>query len=297
MKGVFPHRAVGGLALAGAVLFLLAGWFPGPAQDPKVLNVGVIESLFPDAAPAEAKGYLDPLNTLVQKHTGRPCRSILIKDAEEIGAQLKAGKLEVGVVNGFEYAWLQPRHPKLKPLAVAVIGKYAAPVACLVTSRDSPIKGFADLKGKEVSLPLKSRAYVTLFLHRAEAKDKGIKEVRTDNIEDALDDVVLGKLPAVVVDGPSLDGYKAIKPGAFKRLKIVQQSAPFPGTVVLYQEGSLDASTVQNFRQGLYTAHKDPENEPFMKRSNITEFVPPPANYNQLLTDIRKAYPPPAKGP
>jgi ABC-type phosphate/phosphonate transport system substrate-binding protein len=279
--------------LAQFLLFALLGnsVADGRAQPPGNLRVGVIESVFPDQTPAEAKANLVPLNKLVQRQLNMPCNSAIAKDAWELGRQLEARKLDLGVLHGFEFAWLIEKNARLKPLVIAAVGNDSHPIVYLVALRSSPIKSFADLQGKQIALPIGSRAAVQLVLARVMAKEKGLKVSRPQNIEDGLDQVVLGKEPAAVVDAVSFDAYRVVKPGAWKKLRIVQQSARFPSAVVIYRDGALDANMLKRIDQGLVSAHKDSRNKVLMDEARISYFAAIPADFQKNLVTIRAAYP------
>jgi ABC-type phosphate/phosphonate transport system substrate-binding protein len=249
--------------------------------------------MFLEVSRAEARASLIPLNSLIQKQTGLRCQSVLVKDAWGVGEQLDSGALEFGVLNGFEFAWLQEKHPALRPLVIPVVCKHARPSAYLVTRRDSTIRDFADLAQKELSFPRASRAQVCLFVERAQQKEPRLKIRRPECPEEALDDVVRGTAPAIVVDEVCLDAYRSVKPGCFRKLKVVKQSPLFPARVVLYREGNLDADTVRQFQRRLLQANRDNRSRALLNLFHLSSFDPVPQDYQQSLDTIRKAYPAP----
>jgi ABC-type phosphate/phosphonate transport system substrate-binding protein len=121
--------------------------------------------------------------------------------------------------------------------------------------------------------------------------------VRHGNVEDALDDVVRGEVAAAIVDGLSLECYGAVKPGCMDRLKVVDKSELFPAAVVAYREGSLDEDTLNRFRTGMLNASKNPKSRGLMSLFKLSAFEDVPADYQQSLTVIRKAFPAPAALP
>src|SRR5437016_55153 len=80
----------------------------------------------------------------------------------------------------------------------------------------------------------RSREHCRLFLERgcracgAEPQGFFAKVVTPANVEDALDDVIRGKVQVAVVDGVSLECYEQVKSGCFARLKVLTRSAIFP---------------------------------------------------------------------
>jgi ABC-type phosphate/phosphonate transport system substrate-binding protein len=118
--------------------------------------------------------------------------------------------------------------------------------------------------------------------------------VRHNNVEDALDDVVRGVVEAVIVDGLSLECYNVVKPGCMDRLRTVEKSAQFPAAVVAYREGTLDRDTLNRFRKGMLDASKNPKSRGLMTLWKLTSFEPVPADYPQVLNNIRQVYPAPS---
>src|SRR5437660_295764 len=60
----------------------------------------------------------------------------------------------------------------------------------------------------------------------ATAKSFYRKVVRSADVEEALDDVVDGKVQAALVDGLAWESYRRAKPGAAKRLRVLLASEP-----------------------------------------------------------------------
>jgi ABC-type phosphate/phosphonate transport system substrate-binding protein len=273
-------------------VLLFTGASPGQTQQPKLVRIGAAESIFQDFSPAEAKALVIPLNALIQTQTGMPSRTTIVKDTWTMGKELENGTLDIGVLNGFEFAWIQEKYPNLKPLANPIVGNCPRPAVYLVARQDSPGTGCAAFKGKEIALPRGSSPEAKLYLERIKHKDGGFKVCRPISIERTLDEVVQGRIQGAVVDEVSLKNYKVIKPGCAKRLKIVQSSATFPAGAIVYREGGLDQPTLRKFQQGLLTAHQDPRNETVMGLFHLSSFAPVAPDYQQALASIRETYPP-----
>jgi ABC-type phosphate/phosphonate transport system substrate-binding protein len=272
-------------------LTLLAGATPGQEQSPKTLHIGVMATTFPDSLGKARQAVVLSFNELIQSQTGIPSRCNVITDVGQMEQQLRSGAIQLGILNGFEFAWVQEKNADLKPLAITVVRKHPWPVAYLVCRQDSPVTGFADLQGKKLCLPQGSRAHVRLFVKREKASAPGCAVERTAQIEEGLDDVVTGKAAAVAVDEASLDAYQAIKPGCYRKLKVVQKSPVFPAGVIVYKEGSLSPEVRRRFAQGLLAAHKNARQQLTMSLFRLSSFDPVPANYSQVLSAIRKRYP------
>jgi ABC-type phosphate/phosphonate transport system substrate-binding protein len=214
-----------------------------------------------------------------------------------LARQLKEDKCQLAVFHGIEFGWARQRCADLKPLVVAVCGQYPLH-AYLVVRADSGIKGFADLRDKKVALCRKSREHCRLFLERrcqahGQLQQFLAKVTAPADAEDALDDAVDGTVDATVVDGPSLQRFKGDKPERSAQLKVAVESEPFPPAVIAYVPGSLDENTLQRFHDGLIQAHQNKRGKELLTMCRITRFDEVPRDFENLLTEIMKAYPPP----
>jgi ABC-type phosphate/phosphonate transport system substrate-binding protein len=269
---------------------------PGGRTDPEVMHIGIVDSLVKDLSPGRKEIVDTDFPILVKDFTGFKSRVLQGGDPFAAARKLASGKWHLGVFQGVEFAWAQAGDPKLRPLLVA-INKEPTNHALLVTKKDSSLKGFADLKGKSVYL-LKSRAHCRLFADKGaggDAKSFFGKLTRTSAAEDALDDVLRGKVQAAVVDVTALELYKLVNPGRFERLKVLAKSEPFPPTVVAYYQGGLSDAVLRKFRAGMQKANESDKGKDAMSSVRITAFEAVPADFPKMLANIAKAYPAPGK--
>ncbi len=286
--------------LALGLTALLATPVAATAQQAKldVLRIGSSSTLTGEAAGgAREKSGMDTLKSFIKEETGLDNEIVRQKDWQELAEQLAQKKLQLGVFQGYEFAWAKEKYPDLKPLAVAV-NVYKYPVAYVVTRRDDPAKDFAGLKGQSLAVAT-GEGFLRLFVDRqSEANEKKASEffskvTAPDNVEDALDDLVDGKVQAVAVDRAGLEAYKRRKPGRFKQLKEVAQSKPFPPAVVAYYDSALDEATLRRFKDGLLGAAKKEKGQTLLTLFHLTGFEDVPADFDRALADARKDYPPP----
>ena len=168
-----------------------------------------------------------------------------------------------------------------------------------MTRADAGASGFADLKGKPLALARCTREHCHLYLeHRClecgQEPSHFFSAITTpQSVEDALDDVVDGVVQAAIVDGVSLACYERRKPARFNQLKAIQRSELFPAAVVAHRPGTLDDATLNRFREGLIQANKGALGRQFLTLWKLTAFEPVPADYEQTLAEILKAYPHP----
>jgi ABC-type phosphate/phosphonate transport system substrate-binding protein len=186
----------------------------------------------------------------------------------------------------------------LKPLVIAI--RDAKPMyACLVVARGSPVKTLGDLRGKSLAMPRQSREHCRLFLERRcqpsgkEPQQFFSKVTTPREPEDALDDVVDGVVDAALVDDGALQRYKKDKAARSERLRVAVCSEPFPNLVVAYKPGVLSDETLQRLQDGFLTANENSKGKILLNMCRIARFEAVPRDYEKLLANIAKAYPPP----
>jgi ABC-type phosphate/phosphonate transport system substrate-binding protein len=279
------------------------GWTPAafgqPAQkrpDPDIIAIGIVDSLVEALSPGKRTVLDSELPSLVEEFTGLKSRALQGGDPLTASKKLAAGEWHLGLFQGVEFGWAQAKEAKLKPLLIAV-NRQPTIHALLLAKNDSRLKGFGDVKGKDIHV-LQGRVHCPLFAAKAAQGD--IKKffgqvIPTPSVEEALDDILLDKVQAAVVDDVSLQTYKDVHPGRFKRLKVLAKSEPFPPTVVAYYEGSLSENILKKFRTGMLKANESARGREAMADVRITAFEAVPTDFQQLLSSVVKAYPPPAK--
>jgi ABC-type phosphate/phosphonate transport system substrate-binding protein len=105
--------------------------------------------------------------------------------------------------------------------------------------------------------------------------------------------VVDGVVDAALVDGVALERYKKAKTDRYGKLKTAIRSEPFPNAVVAYKPGALSDETLQRFRNGLITASQNAKGKQLLNMCRINCFEAIPDDYEEMLLNIAKAYPPP----
>jgi ABC-type phosphate/phosphonate transport system substrate-binding protein len=263
--------------------------------DPELLRIGSSGALTAGMDPAKEKGAIESLQDFIKDETGMKNEIIKVKNWRELGDKLEKGAFHFGVFPGYEFAWARDAHQRFKPLAIAVnVQRY--PVVHVVAQQSSKLSELADLKGKAVCMPAEAPGFLRLFVEKEvgkKPKDFFSKFTRKDNVEDAVDDVVDGKEDAAVVEHASLEAYKRRKPGRFNQLKEVAHSKPFPPAVVVYQEGALSDSLLNRFKEGLLNASNKERGQMMLTLFHLTAFEDVPADFNKVLAQTRKDYPPP----
>lgn len=290
-----------GLALFG-ITALLAALPPAASADektpPDTIRIGLVTSLFRDVPAPLIELAKQPFRTLMRDQTGLNGEMAVGGDPMTLAKLLQQDKLHLGVFHGVEFAWAQERYPELRPLVIA-INRQRVLHANLVVREDSTATTFADFKDKKISLPRRSREHCHLFLQRlcteagCDAAAIAAQTVGHVNVEDALDDVLRGKVQAAIVDSVSLESYELVKPGCHARLKVFKQSEAFPAAVIVYHQGALDAATLKCFREGMMNANATAKGRDLMAMWKLTGFEEIPGDFQKNLESIRLAYPNP----
>jgi ABC-type phosphate/phosphonate transport system substrate-binding protein len=292
-----------GAGLAAAALLISAGHCAAqaPASPPDPVHIGLVQSLFIDLPDPLVGVLMKPFGGLMRDLTGLNGQAASAGDAFAIGQKLKDGQLHLGVFQGFEFAWAQQKYPKLKPLMIAVYYDRHLRASVIVRA-DSDAKQVADLRGKELAMPIAIKGHCRLFLQRHCTDANGpcepkafFKQVaRPEHAEAALDMVLDRQVQGAVVDDVSLACYQGVKSGPAKRLRVLKKSEVFPaGVIAYYDNGALDEATLGRFKKGLLDATGSPRARELMSLFKITSFEDIPDDYAQTLADIVRAYPPP----
>jgi ABC-type phosphate/phosphonate transport system substrate-binding protein len=262
-----------------------------------VLRIGTSGSVNAETAEKE-KGATETLKKFIKNETGLDDEVVRLSSWRELGDMMAKGQMQIGVFQGFEFAWAQEKYPDLKPLAVAV-KVYVYPVAYVVTKRDNPARDFAGLAGQSIAIPANGQRFLHLFLeHQAQAQGKNLNAffsqvASRDNTEDAIDDVVDSVVQATVVDRAALEAYKERKPGRFRQIKPAAHSQPFPPGVVAYCNHNLDEATLRRFKDGLLNAKNKERGSNMLTLFRLTGFEPVPEDFGRVLAATREAYPAP----
>ena len=292
------RRFLAGMLAASALLAFL--FMEAKAADDKldVLRIGTSGRLAGTTDGPKEKAGLESLHKYIKEENGLDNEILRQKDWRELTDKLANGKLHLGVYQGYEFAWARQSKPDLKPLAIAVnVNRY--PVAYVVAQRDNPAKDFAGLQGQALAQPATGEGYLRLYLnHQSEADGKSAdtffsKITTPENVEDALDEVVDGKVQAAVINRAALAAYKGRKPGRFKQLREVAHSEPFPPLVIAYADSVVDEGSREQFKKALMDASNNEKGQTILTLFHLTGFETAPADFDKVLAATAKEYPPP----
>lgn len=292
------HRGAVTLTLALLTLLLGLGLSRSQADAPGTVRVGLVKTMFRDIPEPMVRLITAPFGSLLRNQTGYHGQLSLVEDALTLADQLEHGQVHLGVFHGFEFAWAQEKYPQLKPLVIAVHRQHNL-AAYLVSRNDTNARELADLKGRKLSLPLRTREHCRLWLERhcdelGNQPESFFAEIcKHRSVENALDDVLRGKVHCALVDGVGLACYQRVKPGCHARLKVVEHSEVFPAGVIAYREGALDSAMLTRFQNGLLQASSNSQGREMLNLWKLSGFESVPSSYTQVLANIRRAYPSP----
>jgi ABC-type phosphate/phosphonate transport system substrate-binding protein len=290
------------LLVGAGIIFGLCAVGPLDGQDSPLvkLRIGSSGSLAADDASKKEQSALQTLQAFIKDETGLDNEILRQKDWRQLVDKMAKGDLQLGVFQGYEFAWAQEQHALLKPLAIAV-NVYRYPVAYVVVNKNDPAQDFAGLSGKTLSIPSADPRFVRLFIDHecataGKTADAFFAKITTpDGIEDAIDDVVDGVTQATAVDRAALEAFKRSKPARFAKLRPVTKSPEFPPPLVAYYGSVLDEATRARFQKGLLEANKKEKGETMLTMFHLTGFEAPPSDLDKVLAATHKQYPPPTK--
>jgi ABC-type phosphate/phosphonate transport system substrate-binding protein len=293
-------RCWGGTTVLALLPLIQLGWLR--AEDPpKPLTIGTSGTLSPGAGEAREKSALETLKNFIKDETGLSNEIVRQKDWQELAEKMARKDIPIGVFQGYEFAWAHSEHSNLKPLMLASSGSTYVE-AYVVTNRESQAANLAGLQGQSFGRPSTGNPFAWFYIQRqtqAHGKQPDAffsKIVTEDNVEDALDDVVDGKVGATAVDRAGLEAYKRRKPGRFGKLKEVAASGKALPAIIAYADGALPEKTQERFRNGLLKAKDQDRGQTLLTLFRLTGFEVPPGDFDTILKQTLKNYPPPEKG-
>jgi ABC-type phosphate/phosphonate transport system substrate-binding protein len=266
------------------------------------LRIGVVGTLFRDTPEPMVQIIMRPFKSLIESTSGMSSQLITVPESDRLAQDLADDKVQLAVFHGVEFGWAREKHPTLRALVVAV-SRQRTLHAYLLVKRDSKIAGFPDLKGKALAFPRQNREHCHLFLERrceacgCAAEEYLAKLTRPAHAEDAIDQVVDGTADAAVVDDAGLERYEQDKAARFAQLKTALKSEAFPCGLIAYNPGNVDETTLERLREGLLTCNQGRSGRDLLSSVRLTALEPVSPDYEKLVADIVKAYPPPAAPP
>lgn len=297
--------------LAGCLIAVGAVYYPfppahaGKAADTPTVQIGMAQTMVVDVPPPLVDFLGLPFSRLMKEFTGLNGNLEVGGGPFDVAQKLESGKVQLAVFQGLEFAWVQTRHPKIKPLMVAIYQNKVLNAQLVIRKDSTSLDSWADLRGKEIAFPRKSKEHCRAFLERnctvcgdCAPQDFFGGIARPGSAEAALDDLIHGKCQAAICDKVDVEFYRRIKPGAFNQLRILKDSEPFPSAVIAYVDGGVDGKVLERFRGGMLKANNSERGRDMMSMWRITSFEEVPGDYQRTVDEILRSYPvPEAKTP
>src|SRR5262249_33981781 len=107
------------------------------------LRLGISTTLFQGMPEPLVIAVMKPFEGLLIQQTGMNGELLPSGDGASVVQALTDGRLDVGVLEGIEFAWERQRHPELRPLMIT-INEENCLHACVVVPRNSPARRVAD---------------------------------------------------------------------------------------------------------------------------------------------------------
>lgn len=188
------------------------------------------------------------------------------------------GLVDVGFLCNCHYA-RRKSVVKFQPIAAPVIAGYGKPKfqVYIIVAKDSPIRTFADMKGKSVDFadPLSTTTLYAEYL--LSGKNDTIRSFFGKSIYSGSHDMTLELVANKMVDIGFIDGhiwdyYKSVFPVLTAKTKIIHRSGDFTIPPVVVRKGMPEAMK-QKLLQVLLTMQKDDEGREILKKLRIEKFT------------------------
>jgi ABC-type phosphate/phosphonate transport system substrate-binding protein len=266
---------------------------PGSSE----LKIGLPGPMFKDVPKAMVNAAATPFQNMIQDKSGLKGSVKVLPDYTSLADEIAAGRIDIGVFHGFEYAWVKDM-PDLVPLVVTVpnCGKVQA---CLVVHADSKVTDAKDLKGACVLVPKMTKAHCHMYLERLRDKipagDCCPAKSGSLTPHETLIEVANERADAALVDISALLSLQRELPAAFKQLRVLKQSELLPSAVVVYRKGALDAKTIDKIRNGLIDCVNSPMGKLFAMFWQLKGFENVTPEYHAQVANSLKVYPAPVQ--
>jgi ABC-type phosphate/phosphonate transport system substrate-binding protein len=286
------------LSLLSATLFAVPVLSAADRAEPDPVQIGMVQTLFTDVPTPIINLLMPPFRGLMKEFTGLNGQIQVGGDAFAVAEKLHGEKVHLAVFHGVEFGWAQQKYPDLRPLMVAV---YKDPHlrASIIVKGDSKATNVTELKGQTCGVPFRCREHCRMFIEkecegcRCDPKSFFSHVTKPMSAESAMDEVLMDKLGAAVIDEVMFENYREVKPGCYKRLRVLKASDIFPTAVVAYRQGALSDETLEKFKSGMMSANKNERGRDLMNLWKISSFEPVPIDYAATVANIIKAYPAP----
>lgn len=275
--------------IAGSVIAVNACHVLARKEDP--VKVALLESVFTGQDRTKVLDQIKPFSDIIQKDTATQA-TFDVMSYSQMESEFKAGKVQLVILTGLEYAWMQNQVKEAKALLVASIDPGATKTV-VVTKQDDVAKDIKDLLTASVAVPDRV-PYLTHFYIKQQMNqpmEKAFKLTKSGNVDETLEDLLDGKARAAIVTAAGIEVFKERKPGRAKKLKVVHESPEFPQATVMYHEKHAEKGALEKFRNALLKSTEKPEGARVLTLFKLKGFEAVPENFDKLVSDTAKAFP------
>ena len=159
-----------GIVMLGLALAPLAAAEPAPRPQAP-LRMSISNTFFEGMTDKLIMAMMQPFRGLLKLQTGIDGELIAAGGGLLIGDALADDKMDLGVMEGIEFAWAREKHPDLKPLMIAV-NKKPYGKSLLIVRKDG-VKSLEELKGKTLTDFRFTRMFSRLYLDRRAGRSRG----------------------------------------------------------------------------------------------------------------------------
>ena len=266
------------------------------AGDKELYRIGIARSAIRDV-PRDLLPFAgQPFEDLMKVQTGLDGQVSLDSEWAAVVRDLNDGKLQLGVLQGHEYAWARQKFPDLQPLACS-INRPKEELAFLLVRHDSQAASLAELKGRRLVLATTLKDQARMFLEKRQGEEMGGSGFRSvakvDTVHEAIQKVTDGEADLTVADHAAWNSFQKLYPGRSQNLKVLDKSEEFPPAVLVYKKDGINEAALNKLRDGFLTAHKTNKGALLMGMIRVEKFDAIPAGYEETIQACLKAYPAP----
>jgi ABC-type phosphate/phosphonate transport system substrate-binding protein len=115
---------------------------------------------------------------------------------------------------------------------------------------------------------------------------------KTDDADEALDDLADGKTQAVLVEKAAWERFQTRKPTMAGELVVLKESEDFIPAVIAYIPDHMPEGWSDIFRKGMIAANTNPATAKLMMLVKISSFLEVPEDFEDRAAEMLKRYPP-----
>lgn len=261
------------------------------ARDDAPVKVALLESVFSGQSRDKVIDQIKPFADIVQKETGTKAVFDVMSLAQAEN-EFKAGKIQLVILTGLEYAWLHSQDKNAQALLVASIDPGSTRTVFLV-KQDDTAKEVKDVQGATLSVPEKvpylSQFYVNKVI--GQPLEKAFKLARADNVDETIEAVLDSKARGAMVTAAGFEVFKERKPGRAKKLKVIHESPDFPPATVMYHTSNKDKDGLEKFKKALLNANDKPEGSRVLTLFKLKGFEVLPEGFEKQVMETAKGFP------